>query len=100
MSAENLSGLAFLLLLFCFMFYTIVVGREVGDCRKELAALNDNMVTLIDLIQRTVNDRRDASTLEIRASALAHERIEQLRARHGGRMEKRTLVVNGEFIES
>ena len=91
MSADNLSSLVFLLLLVCFMFYTIVVGREVGDCRKELAALNDKMVILIDLIQRTVNERRDASTLEIRASATAHERIERLRSR-------KELVTNGDFL--
>ncbi len=95
MTPENISGLIFLLLLFCFMFYTIVVGREVSDCRKELAALNDNMVTLIDLIQRISNDRlSEASTLEIRASALAHTRIEKLR----GSKRKQEMVVNGEFI--
>lgn len=92
---ENISGLIFLLLLFCFMFYSIAVGREVEDCRKELAALNDNMVTLIDLIQRTVNERRDSSTLEIRAAAMAHNRVENLR-----RDKRRSLVTNGEFIES
>lgn len=99
MSPENFSGLVFILLLFSFMFYTIVVGREVGDCRKELAALNDNMVALIDMIQKSIVERHGEDALEIRASAMARDRIERLRGGRDNKATKKTLVVNGEFAD-
>ena len=60
------------------MFYSIVVGREVTDCRKELAALNDNMVALIELLQRSINER-SCSDMDLRATAQAYERVRNIR---------------------
>ena len=72
------SELLFLIMLFCFMFYSLVVGREVTDCRKELAALNDNMVALIELLQRSINER-SGSDMDLRATAQAYERVRNIR---------------------